>query len=405
MRIVHVLAYFQPNLGYQEYYLALEQQRLGHEVHVVTSDRYTPWRGVWGGNSNDRIVGSGIFKEEELTVHRLPCVFEFGAYVTVKNMVKKLRELKPEIVHAHEVQNIIAAEPAFFKNVFKYGYVLDTHTFLYRYVYKNLKGKILYFTLKNLVFNRSVKAADAIVAVTPACRRWFADEFNIDIDDIPIIPLGADLELFKPDPAIRYATRAQLGVEEEDILIVHVGRIAREDLIDMLLTAIGKTHFPSQRVKILLVGSGDEAYANELRTLAKKLNINLFFSGLVHRKHIGKIYNAADIGVWLSRQPISIIEAIASGLPVIIPKEYPPGNYPYADNVFERHLIEYNNGFCFNEGNLIELTACLEKMLKDEDIRRQMRRRARRLAEDRFDWKIISKEYLNLYEKILALKV
>ncbi len=357
---------------------------------------------MWGEKSSDRIVRSGVFAEEGLTVYRLPCLFEFGTYLAVRNMRRILRTLKPEIVHGHDVHSVMVAQPAFAKQALDYRYILDTHIFLHRFLYKNLQGRILYYTLKNLIFDRAVERADAIVAVTPACQRWFSDEFNIDTNDIQVIPLGADLELFKPIPGERRLARAQLRVGEEDILIVHVGRISREDLIEMLLLAISRTCFPLEKVKVLLVGSGDESYAEELKTLARNLRIYLSFSGLIHRKQINKVYNAADIGVWLSRQPISIIEAIASGLPVIIPKEYPPRSYPYADNVFERHLIEYNNGLCFNEGNLAELTSCLEMLMKDQDLRCQMRKRARKLAEDKFDWKLISKRYLNLYERILT---
>jgi hypothetical protein len=42
MKIVHIVDYFQPVLGYQEAFLAKEHAKLGHEVFVITSDRYAP---------------------------------------------------------------------------------------------------------------------------------------------------------------------------------------------------------------------------------------------------------------------------------------------------------------------------------------------------------------------------
>ena len=41
--IVHVQSYFQPHLGYQEYFLCKSMARLGHDVHIITSDRYAPF--------------------------------------------------------------------------------------------------------------------------------------------------------------------------------------------------------------------------------------------------------------------------------------------------------------------------------------------------------------------------
>ena len=40
MRIVHVIDYYQPKLGYQETFLAREQCKLGHEVRVVTMEGF-----------------------------------------------------------------------------------------------------------------------------------------------------------------------------------------------------------------------------------------------------------------------------------------------------------------------------------------------------------------------------
>ncbi len=77
MRIVHVIEYFQPKLGYQETFLARAHAQLGHDVCVVTSDRYSPQvytqnRAVLGR----RVVGTGTFDEEGIRVQRLKTAFE-----------------------------------------------------------------------------------------------------------------------------------------------------------------------------------------------------------------------------------------------------------------------------------------------------------------------------------------
>ena len=42
MKILHVIPYFQPEYGYEEYFHAVAQQRLGHDVFVATSKFYNP---------------------------------------------------------------------------------------------------------------------------------------------------------------------------------------------------------------------------------------------------------------------------------------------------------------------------------------------------------------------------
>ena len=62
MKIVHIQDYFHPALGYQETFLSREQAKLGHEVHVVTSDRYNPL--IYSENKdllgNRRILDAGF---------------------------------------------------------------------------------------------------------------------------------------------------------------------------------------------------------------------------------------------------------------------------------------------------------------------------------------------------------
>jgi hypothetical protein len=79
MKIVHLIDYFQPVLGYQEAFLAREQLRLGNEVTVVTSDRYAPFPDYMNTVYpllGERIRAPGRFIEEGIPVWRLPVQFE-----------------------------------------------------------------------------------------------------------------------------------------------------------------------------------------------------------------------------------------------------------------------------------------------------------------------------------------
>ena len=42
MRIVHIVDYLMPQMGYQEFLLQMDSHQ-GHEVFIITSDRYTPF--------------------------------------------------------------------------------------------------------------------------------------------------------------------------------------------------------------------------------------------------------------------------------------------------------------------------------------------------------------------------
>ncbi len=115
MKIVHVIDYFQPKLGYQETFLAREHAALGHDVCVVTSDRYN--RGLYIGDTATSVLGqriqkAGFFTEEGMKVWRLKTVFELPNIIWVSGLEKKIRELKPDLVIMHGITNLLAVRIA-----------------------------------------------------------------------------------------------------------------------------------------------------------------------------------------------------------------------------------------------------------------------------------------------------
>jgi hypothetical protein len=92
MRILHVINYFQPQLGYQETFLAKMHSEMKNDVYVLTSDRYDPY--LFRGNTaikilGDRIKGSGFFIEEGIKTIRLKSYFETSYTIWLVGLEKK----------------------------------------------------------------------------------------------------------------------------------------------------------------------------------------------------------------------------------------------------------------------------------------------------------------------------
>ncbi len=98
MKVVHIIGYFQPEYGYEEYYTALNQAKVGHEVHVLTSNWIVPMSGL---KRQERKRKMGIEHVDGIIVHRLlgfdiprDMIFMPGAF-------SELRKIKPDVVHCH----------------------------------------------------------------------------------------------------------------------------------------------------------------------------------------------------------------------------------------------------------------------------------------------------------------
>src|SRR3989338_6235374 len=108
MKIVHLMGYFMPEFGYQEYYLAKEHAKMGHDVHVIASDRLYPFKNIkkMFEDSCLRYYGrkrkAALSRIEGIKVHWLPRIIEYNDFILCRNLKQTLEKIRPDIVFAHE---------------------------------------------------------------------------------------------------------------------------------------------------------------------------------------------------------------------------------------------------------------------------------------------------------------
>ena len=122
MKIVHLMGYFVPELGYQEYYLAKKHKQMGHDVYVVASDLLYPFPNIEtilkeaGIKNTSRKRKPGFSVVDGIKVYRLKHLFEYSDFILVKGLKQILIEIKPDIVFAHESRQGLPALAAYYKN-------------------------------------------------------------------------------------------------------------------------------------------------------------------------------------------------------------------------------------------------------------------------------------------------
>jgi glycosyltransferase involved in cell wall biosynthesis len=251
-----------------------------------------------------------------------------------------------------------------------------------------LKEKVL-FALSKIVISRYIaKKYEVIFAKTNELAKIISRSYDIPQSKFRIIPLGADPELFKFNSEARASIRKKLGVSEDDVIIVYSGKIDPSKRLHILIEALSPIMKRDRRVKLLIIGRGDAEYIELLKKLISDENIaeNVIFHPWVDRTMLNSLYSASDIGVWPGLSSISIVEAASSGLPLIIAR------YPV-----EIYAVENGNGFTFKIDDVNELRKCLEILIYDEKLRREMGYKSRKLVEEKLNWKTITLKYLEAY--------
>ena len=202
-----------------------------------------------------------------------------------------------------------------------------------------------------------------------------------------------DKNLYKEE-SIDY--RKKYGVNDNDIVIMFVGRPVPQKGVKELLLAFRELVNSYNNIKLLIVGNsgfGIETTTNYdeiLLEIASQIKDKVVFTGFIHNKQLPMIHSIADIAVVPSiyDEPagLVVIEALASGLPLIITES---GGMP-----------EYINNECAkivtrNENIINNLKESIEELLVDKKLREDMGKKAHIFAQ-RFSEEIYYKEFISI---------
>jgi len=131
--------------------------------------------------------------------------------------------------------------------------------------------------------------------------------------NLRVVARGVDTVLF--DPAKRStALRQQWGVEAEQMVVLHGGRLASEKNLKLLLQAFAALQGVEPRARLVLVGDGPE------RELLQQQCPTAVFAGVRRGDDLARHYASSDVFLFPSLTETFgnvVPEAMASGLPVV----------------------------------------------------------------------------------------
>ena len=162
------------------------------------------------------------------------------------------------------------------------------------------------------------RATDRIVVLSDQQLDEINKKFRVgNLERFAVVPLGIDIEQFDSDPSVRQKLRAEFGVQESDVVVGFVGRLTEIKNISLLLHAAALIR-ERKDVKFAIVGDGHLRPDLEQKAASLDNGSNTIFLG--NRSDISDIYSALDIVALTSLNegtPLSLIEAMAAGKPVI----------------------------------------------------------------------------------------
>ncbi|MGY4535020.1 glycosyltransferase involved in cell wall biosynthesis [Pseudomonas sp. TE3786] len=197
---------------------------------------------------------------------------------------------------------------------------------------------------------------------------------------VHLLARGVDSQLFHP--AKRSAElRSQWGLEDDELAVVHVGRIAAEKNLTLLVRSFRalQQRYPQRRLKLVMVGDGPQ------RPVLQKELPDAVFCGMQRDQALAAHYASADLFLFPSLSETFgnvLLEALASGLAVVA----------YDQAAAGQHIRHGHNGALAMPGDETAFIDSACWLLEDPETLRRVRLNARQHA-SRQGWPAIVQQF------------
>ena len=218
-----------------------------------------------------------------------------------------------------------------------------------------------------------IRNTNKIICVSDFIAKQVRDYLNISEERCIVLKNGIDTKKFSKiiDDEEKEKIKEQYNIKKEEKILLYTGRIVLEKGIKELLQAVLKVK--NKNFKLMIVGSAlndielKTKFEKEVEDLTKELKDKVVFTGFIDYKEIYKFYSIADIAVLPSicddAAPLTIIESMASGLPIITTNS---GGIPEYEKNGCAIILEKDKDLVIN------LQLQMEKLLQDDEKRKDM---------------------------------
>jgi glycosyltransferase involved in cell wall biosynthesis len=314
--------------------------------------------------------------------------------LAVEELRRLFRRLRPDIVHTHNpkpgLYGRLAARAA------RVPVVVNTVHGLYALPGDPLAKRAVVYGLERI----AAACSDAELVQNPEDVPVLRDRLRIPAERITLLGNGVDLGRFHPDPAppgVRTRIRGELGLRDDDVVVLAVGRLVLEKGYAELFEAWDEVRRAHPRAVLVVAGPSDDDTADAVPAAVRDAAAAGGVRFLGMRSDVEDLYRAADLYVLASHRegyPRSAMEAAACGLPVVA-----------TDIRGCRQVVEDGvTGTLVPVRSAPALSRALAGLVADGERRRAFGAAAEARARSEFDQQRVIDTTLRTYRRLLAAR-
>ncbi len=231
-----------------------------------------------------------------------------------------------------------------------------------------------------------------IVSVSQDNKRQMAENLWIPEEKIHVIHNGV-APVAMPSNEKRESLMKEMGVDEDHFVFLFVARFEKQKGMPYLIEAAAKLKDKYPRMRIILLGKG--SFESQLPDLLKKNGLEKQIIVAGFRLDVTDFFSIGDCllvsSLW-EGLPMSILEAISAGLPVV------------STNVGDvsSAVSDSENGFLVKPQDADALAGAMENIMRQKTSEMEnFQAASRRIFNERFHVDVMVRQYERLYEDML----
>lgn len=322
-------------------------------------------------------------------------------YPAYKELVKIIKEFKPDIVHTHAAKAGAIGRLA----AHNCGVPIILHTFhghVFHSYFGSLKTRV-FLEIERFLARKSTK----IIAISDIQKQELTEEFKIaPKSKFEVINLGFDLARFQENnEQKRINFRKKYQLEDNDVAIGIIGRLVPIKNHNLFLEAFAKAKQETeQSIKAIIIGDGE--LRAELETKVKELgllmssesakDVDVLFTSWITA--IEMALPGLDVVALSSLNegtPVSLIEAQACNVPIITTKV----------GGIEDIVIENVTALLVENNNVDEFTEQLKKLISNKVLRKKMTEKGFLHVQNKFSYNTLCANMNTLYTRLYQEKL
>jgi glycosyltransferase involved in cell wall biosynthesis len=338
MKIVSIglASAFTEGMTYQENLLCNQLREDGNEV-IIISDCYKFENGIVVKTAEeDKLLNNGI-RLRRMKYRNIMGEFISGKIRAVNRLYEILENEKPDIIFQHALQSYeLLTVTKYKKNNPKVKLYVDSHEDFHNSATNFLSKYILHKMFYKYIIQRSLPYIDKVFCVAYECFDFLKQMYNVPDDMMEFYPLGGIV----PDENVRQEKRKEIRKElmlnEQDTLVIHSGKMDKLKRTEEILKAF--IQVPSDRIKLILIGSLDDEVGNRVEELISS-DQRIVFLGWKKGTELMDYLCAGDLYIQPGGQSATMQNAICCGCVAAL---YPYESHKYLleDGVFYIDTIE-----------------------------------------------------------------